>query len=245
MTTTGELDIVQQLLTDRPSFHLSGEARWDALPATLEAIRKTVRNGNTTFEVGVGVSTVVFAASGAIHTAISSDPAEHDLVRSYCQKIGVDDTRLTFVTGFSDDVLPSLLGRDRTLDVALIDGAHSFPIPIVDWHYVARSLKVGGKLFLDDIPVPAVTQVFRHLHLEPNWRVDRILDDRAALFTLLAPPEPNDDWLLQPFNTSYPDFSFAPIPKRLRLTTTYKLSQLRHRAAQRYPELRRIYKRVV
>lgn len=33
--TGGALNIVQRLLTDRPSFHLSGEVRWDALPETL------------------------------------------------------------------------------------------------------------------------------------------------------------------------------------------------------------------
>jgi hypothetical protein len=245
MTTTGELDIVQRLLADRPSFHLSGEARWDALPSTLKAIRGCVRSGDTTFEIGVGVSTVVFAASGAIHTAVSPDPAEHERVRSYCRENGIDDSRLTFVTGLSDDVLPSLLSRDRTLDVALVDGAHSFPIPIIDWYYVARSLRVGGKLFLDDIPIPAVAQVLRHMRLEPNWRLDGIFDDRAATFTLLAQPDPRDDWLGQPFNAGYPDFSFARVHRRLSLVAAYRFTQLRREVGQRYPGLRRVYKRLV
>jgi hypothetical protein len=245
MTTTGDLDIVQRLLADRPSFHLSGEARWDALPGTLEAIQRSVRSGNTTFEIGVGVSTVVFAASGAIHTAVSPDAAEHERVRSYCQRIGVDDSHLTFVTGLSDDIVPSLLSRDRILDVALVDGAHSFPIPIVDWYYVSRALRVGGKLFLDDIPIPAVAHVFRHMNLEPDWRLDGVFDNRAAAFTLLAQPEAEDDWIGQPFNAGYPDFSFASVPRRLRLTTAYQFSELRRRAGQRYPGLRRVYKRMV
>jgi predicted O-methyltransferase YrrM len=245
MTTTRKLDIVQQLLADRPSFHLSGEARWDALPSTLHSIRSCVRSDDTTFEIGVGASTVVFAASGAIHTAVSPDPAEHERVRSYCQEIGIDDSRLTFVTGLSEDVLPSLLSRDRTLDVALVDGAHSFPIPIIDWYYVARSLRVGGKLLLDDIPIPAVAQAFRHMRLEPNWRLEGIFDGRAALFTLLAQPDPKDDWLTQPFNAGYPDFSFARVPRRLSLAIAYRFTQLRREIVQRYPGLRRTYKRLV
>jgi hypothetical protein len=244
MTTIRDLDIVQQLLADRPSFHLSGEARWDALPATLEAIRSSVRTGSTTFEIGVGASTVVFAACGAEHTAISNDATEHERVRSYCREISVDDSRLKFMTGLSDDVLPSVLGRERTLDVAFVDGAHSFPVPIVDWYYVTRALKVGGKLFLDDIPVPAVAQVFRHMRLEPNWRLDGVFDARSAAFTMLAAPEPKDDWFLQPFNAGYPDFSFARMPTRLRLTAAYKFVQLRHKTAERYPILRRIYRRL-
>lgn len=243
MTTTDALDIIQRLLSDKPSFHLGGEARWDALPQTLEAIRRFTRDGDTTIETGVGVSTVVFAASGAHHTAISPAAAEQERVREYCQRIGVDDSRITFVVGLSDDVLPALLSRDRTLDAAFIDGAHSFPFPEVDWYYITRALKIGGHLLLDDIPIPAVAQVFRHMTVEPNWRPDGVFDDRSAAFTLLAPPEP-EDWSVQPYNRGYPDLSFVDLPKRVRLETTYRVGQLGRSAAQRYPVLRRIYKRL-
>ncbi|MGH3188260.1 MAG: class I SAM-dependent methyltransferase [Streptosporangiaceae bacterium] len=245
MTTATAPNIVERLLIDKPSFHLSGAARWDALPETLEAIARFARPGDTTLEVGVGVSTVVFAASGTHHTAISCDPAEHERVREYCQQIGIDDSRLDFAVGMSDDVLPALLTRDRTLDMALVDGAHSFPLPVVDWHYVARALKVGGRLLLDDIPVPAVGQVFRHMKLEAGWRLDGIFDDRAAAFTLIALPDQDDDWIRQPFNMDFPDYSFAALPKQLCLENTYRLKRICKRAGQRYPVLRRIYKRIV
>jgi precorrin-6B methylase 2 len=172
MATTFGLGVVQQVLADKPSFHMSGEARWDALPETLAAIQGIVKPGAVTFEVGAGVSTVVFAAAGARHTAVSPDPAEHELIRQYCKKIGIDDGRLEFIVGRSDDVVPTYLSRDRTLDLAFVDGSHSFPLPIVDWHYAARALKIGGKMLLDDIPIPAVTPIFRHMRLEPAWRLD-------------------------------------------------------------------------
>jgi hypothetical protein len=242
MTVTGVVDVVRQLLADRPSFHLSGTARWDALPGTLEAIRKSVRVGDVTLEVGAGVSTVVFAAAGAQHTAVSPDPSEHQLIRNYCRKIGVDDSQLKFIVGLSGDILPSHLTRERTLDAALVDGAHSFPLPIVDWYYVSRALKVGGKLLLDDIPVPAVGPVFRHMTLEPSWRLEGIFDNRAAEFTLLALPAVGDNWLAQPFNDKYPDYSFAGIPRSIRLRTAYHLRCLRSATSRRYPALRRIYK---
>jgi lipopolysaccharide exporter len=243
MTTTTEPNIVEHVLADRPSFHKSGTARWDALPKTLEAVRASTRPGDVTFEVGVGVSTVIFAAMGAHHTAISPDPSEHELVREYCHAIGVDDSHLKFAVGFSDDILPSLLTSARTLDVALVDGAHSFPIPIVDWHYVTRALKVGGKLLLDDIPVPVVSQLFRHMTLEPNWRLDGVFDNRAAAFTMLAAPGPDDDWLHQPYNARYPDYSFVPLPGRMRLRAEYRLRDTRRAMGGRYPALRRMYRR--
>lgn len=245
MTTVDAQNIVQRLLADKPMFHLGGQARWDAMPQTLEAVRTSVRDGDTTLEVGVGVSTVVFAACGANHTAISPDTSEHERVRAYCKEIGVDDSRLRFAVGLSDDVLPSLLSRERTLDVALVDGAHSFPFPVIDWYYVTRALKVGGRLLMDDIPVPVVTQIFRHMRLEPNWRLDQVYDNRAAAFTMLAPPAADDAWENQPFNKKYPDFSFVGLPQRLKLRTTHRLVQARYRFGQRYPAVRRIYKRVV
>lgn len=244
METTNQFDIIKRLMIDKPSFHGGGEVRWDALPGTLEAIHRFARNGERTIETGVGASTVVFAAAGTHHTAISPDAAEHERVQEYCQEIGVDVSRITFLVGLSDDILPSLLDRERTLDMAFIDGAHSFPFPELDWYYITRSLKIGGRMLLDDIPIPAVAQVFRHMSLEPNWRLDGIFDDRSVAFTLLAPPEP-EDWPQQPFNKGYPDLGFAAPPKRLRLATQYRIKQMRYSIGQRYPALRRIYKRVM
>ena len=157
---------------------------------------------------------MVFAASGAHHTAISPDPDEHRRVREYCERIGVDHSRLRLVVGLSDEVLPRL-PAERVLDVAFIDGAHSFPYPALDWYYITRMLKIGGQLVFDDVPVPAVAPLFRHMSLESNWRLDAILDDRAAAFSLLAPPAP-EEWSSQPFQraripttASYPCRSFT------------------------------------
>jgi hypothetical protein len=78
--------------------------------------------------------------------------------------------------------------------------------------------------------------------LESNWRLDGIFDDRAAAFTLLAPPQP-EDWTNQPFNKGYPDLSFASgLPARLRLEATYRVRQVRSSVAERFPVLRRVFR---
>lgn len=232
-------DVIRRLMEDKPSFHLQGGARWDALPATLRWIQENVAIGDSTIETGVGASTVVFASRGARHVAVSPDATEHERVREYCERTGIDHSTVTFVAGLSDDVLPATLGRERTLDAAFIDGAHSFPFPEVDWYYITRSLKVGGKILLDDVPIPAVTPVFRHMRLEPNWRLDGIFDDRAAAFTMLAPPAP-ESWPNQPFNDSYPDLSFVSLPRRMRLGAQYAIGDARASLARRFPGLRRL-----
>ena len=237
------MDVVAMLERDQPRFHQQGAAQWDSLPETLRLIqRSTSDRAGSTLETGCGASTVVFAASGSSHTAISPDPDEHRRVRDYCEQIGVDHSRLSFIVGLSDEVLPTL-PAERTLDVAFIDGAHSFPYPAIDWYYVTRMLKIGGQLVFDDVPIPAVAPLFRHMMLEPNWRLDAILDNRAASFSLLAPPEP-EEWSGQPFNRTYPDYSFVPLPQRSRLVVAHRLARLRSQLATRYPRIRRVVKEI-
>jgi hypothetical protein len=236
-----EMDIIARLLQDRPVFHSGGKRRWDSLPSTLRAIQEAVSDGDSTLETGCGASTVVFAAQGAYHTAISPDLEEHDRVKAYCKQVGIDSSRLTFIDGFSDLALPELC-KARVLDAAFIDGAHSFPFPAVDWHYITRALKIGGNLVIDDIPIPAVACVFHYMQSDPSWRLDSILDDRAASLTLVTEPAP-EDWTLQPFNRR-PDYSFAPLPARARLRATFEAGQIRSRLGDRFPLLRRGWQRL-
>ncbi len=235
-------DTIERLRADRPAFHAGGGARWDSLPGTLEEIRRSVRPGDITLETGAGASTVVFAAAGAVHTAISPDAGEHERIRAYCRRAGVDDARLRFLAGHSEDVLPSLLGRERTLDFALIDGAHAFPFPAVDWCYISRALRIGGRLLIDDITIPTVAPVFRHMLVEPNWRLDGVLDERAAVLTLIAEPAPGD-WPAQRSNDRFPDFGYAPRFRRLELAARHRVVSLARHLAERAPALRRAYHR--
>ena len=238
MTAPG---VLAALARDRPGFHAGGGTTWSASAATLGALHELTGAGARTLETGCGASTVVFAARGAIHTAISPSEHEHERVRDYCRQIGVDDRRVTFLAGSSDALLPALPDA-RDLELAFIDGAHSFPYPVIDWHYVSRRLKTGGRLLLDDIPMPSITALFRFMRDEPNWRLDEIIDHRAALFTLLAPP-PQEGEAIQVTNRRS-DYSFAPLPARALLSAGDRLSRMRYAGSQRFPHARRAWRRV-
>jgi hypothetical protein len=235
------MDIVDRLLRDRPKFHVNGTTRWDSLPGTLRAIQQSVHEGYQTLETGCGASTVIFATRGAHHTVLSPDAEEHERVRDYLKEIGVDSSRLVSMVGLSDLVLPSLCTQ-RYLDVAYIDGAHSFPYPAVDWHYMTRALKIGGNLIMDDIAIPAAAYVFRFMASDPGWRLDAILDERAAAFTLIHEPPAEENYTLQPFNRRL-DFGFAPLPTRARLALTSQAYRVRQEVGSRYPSLRRVWRR--
>lgn len=79
MTTTCVQGIMQRLLPDKPSFHLSRQARWDCLPGTVGEIRASMSRNTSTVEIGVGISAVAFASGGVNRAAISPgrDEREH------------------------------------------------------------------------------------------------------------------------------------------------------------------------
>lgn len=214
MTVTSGREAVTRILHDHPRFHGQGTITWYATRGTLDFLARTVRPGDRTLETGTGASTVVFAAAGAEHTAISPSALEHELIAKYCAEIDIDTSRVTFVARPSDDVLPGL-DPEVEFDLVFIDGAHSFPFPIVDWHYAARRLKVGGCLVLDDVPIPAVSVVHRALSGDPAWEFVEWLDRRAAAFRKRAQPETEDYWRFQSFNRRL-DFSTLPPRERLR-----------------------------
>lgn len=234
--------VVELLVRERPSFHLGG-AVWNALPETLSLIARHVRPGDRTVETGAGASTVVFAAAGARHTAISPISDEHERIRAWCQEHEVNDGNVTFAVGTSDRVLPPM-AEEEAFDAAFIDGKHSFPHPVVDWHYITTALRVGGLLLVDDLPIPAVTPIVRHMLVDPAWELLELADNRAGVFRKLAEPEPGDDWEAQPYNRSYPDFGFLPVAERLPLQARHAARQGRRELGERVPALRRAWQRV-
>lgn len=236
-------EVVERLVAERPSFHsAAGEDRiWNAQPRTLELIASYARAGWSSLETGAGASTAVFAAAGTRHVAVSPAGDEHRRIRAWCDGAGIDTSDVEFVEGLSDDVLPGL-DRDAPLDIAFVDGGHSFPIPVVDWHYCARRLRVGGILLMDDIPIPAVALVFRAMRDDPGWRLLELADSRAAAFEKVADAPAGDVWRRQAFNRSFPDYSFVGAGSRARLHVRHRVRELRRDAGTRHPRLTAAYR---
>jgi predicted O-methyltransferase YrrM len=153
--------VLDALLRERPSFHtdvLAPEERrapgvydWSIGEDVLRWLCTALEPGARTLETGCGYSTVVFAAAGCRHTAISPDRIEHDAVRDWCRRHDVT-ADLELVAACSQDVLPRLV--PEPLDLILIDGDHAFPAPFIDWYYTAEGLRPGGTLLVDDTQIP-------------------------------------------------------------------------------------------
>jgi predicted O-methyltransferase YrrM len=205
------------LATESSLFHLDAEGnavrRALTLPP-LRALADAVGESHRTIETGCGGTTVVFAAAGARHTVVTPSEDEVGRVRSFCSAHDISLDRVDFRIGSSDEILPAWT---EPVDVVLIDGAHRMPFPMLDWHYTARTLRVGGLLFLDDVAIPAVYDLYRFLCGEPEWRLVSVLGDKLAIFEKLSELPPGDagDWELQRYNLPW-RYGHIPLRRRWR-----------------------------
>jgi hypothetical protein len=145
-----------------------------------------------TLETGAGASTIVFAAVGCEHEAVTPVDAERERILAECERRGISTGRVTFHIGPSQEVLPGL--ESRPLDLVLIDGAHGFPYPVLDWWFLAPRLRVGGRLVVDDCYLPPVGTLVESLREQPSWELIEIPSRRTVVFRKLADAEPGPDW---------------------------------------------------
>jgi hypothetical protein len=139
-----------------------------------------------TLETGAGKSTLAFMEAGCEHDTVTPSGSEIANIKAEATRRGLDATTVTFHEGFSQYVLPHLAGHED-IDIAFIDGGHGFPVPGVDWLYIAPRLKVGGRLLVDDVDLWTGAMLVDFLRREPGWRVDAILRGRSAVITKTAP----------------------------------------------------------
>jgi hypothetical protein len=179
--------VTDALRRSPPGLH-GGREFWGLAWAALEWLEQNVHDGMATLETGAGASTIVFASRGAEHEAVTPDPTEEERIRGACRDRRIDDSRLTFRIGRSQDVLPDL--PQRQLDLVLVDGAHGFPYPVLDWWHLAPRLKVGGWMLLDDAYLPGVSAVVDFVRSSDGWELEEPVSFRTALIRKLSDDAP-------------------------------------------------------
>jgi precorrin-6B methylase 2 len=182
--------LTTRLRAHPPLLHGGGSAyfglSWDA----LEWIEERVESSMRTLETGTGSSTIIFAAAGSSHVAISPAPEEHERIRAYCRENGISTDRVNFVAAPSHEALAGEPG-EPDLDVALLDGAHGFPYPVLDWMLVAPRLRVDGHILVDDAYLEPVTPLVRYLRASPSWELEAVLGQRTPCFRKLDATRPS------------------------------------------------------
>ena len=186
------MTLVDDLRRDPPGLHAGGTEYWGLAWPALEWLEREVTPGMATLETGSGASTLVFAARGADHVAVTPAADEEERFRAECQRRGIDGSRVTFRIGLSHEVLPTL--ERRPLDLVLVDGAHGFPYPILDWWFVADSVRIGGRVLLDDAYMPPVAALVDALRAMPQWEIAGAVGYRTVVVRKLADGLPPFDW---------------------------------------------------
>jgi hypothetical protein len=184
--------LTDELRAAPPGLHGEGDEYWGLAWAALRWLEENVTAGLATLETGAGSSTIVFAAAGAEHEAVTPDAEEEARIRGACERLGVDSSSVTFRVGPSHEVLPALPLRE--LDLALVDGAHGFPYPILDWWYLAPRLRVGGLMLLDDAYMPPVGALVDALRAQPGWEIAAAIGHRTVAVRKLSDEPPHWDW---------------------------------------------------
>jgi predicted O-methyltransferase YrrM len=161
----------------------------------LSAVLKSVQP-STSLEVGFayGISTLFIcdqlARLGRPARHIVLDPFQH----SEWKGIGLRNVERAGYAGFvelheerSEIALPRLLSEQVVLDMAIIDGWHTFDHTLVDFFYINKMLRVGGVVLIDDTSYPSIGRVIDHILTYPCYRIFAIPFRPLPLVSLGCP----------------------------------------------------------
>jgi len=214
--------VVRDLRAATPPLHGDGECfglAWDA----LDWLEREVRPGMATLETGCGLSTIVFAASAADHEAIAVDAREMARVEAECAARGIDSSHVRFHLAPSHEVLPAW--EARPLDLVLIDGAHGFPYPILDWWYLAPHVALGGAILVDDVFLPPVAVLADYLRRSDAWVIEGVLGDRTMIARKRSEELPSFGWRGEAVGSRV-SFRHVPVQRRPLAALVYRVAQV-------------------
>lgn len=151
-----------------------------------------------TLETGMGISTALFAMKGTNHVCINPEESEKQRLSTYCREHGLSLGKMEFVLKTSD---LAVLDKEceGEFDLVLIDGGHGFPTPMIDFHYYASKLKVGGILLLDDTQLWSVKVLEEFLKESEDWEYDATLPNKTGVFKRKTSGPVTKEWCFQPY----------------------------------------------
>jgi hypothetical protein len=187
---------IDELLSADLRVHAGGTRNLGINPYLARFLHDSVSPTHSTLETGVGLSTVIFAIRGSSHIAITPSEEEVNRIKEFCKKQNISMDKIRFIINYSDEVLPAL--DLSPLDLVLIDGGHGFPVPYIDWRYTAPSIKIGGRLVIDDCQIETGAVLRDFLRDEPAWVEEQDFFGRTSVFKLKA-QHALKEWSQQPY----------------------------------------------
>lgn len=175
----------------------------------LEAIhdhasRISIRNSA---ETGCGKSTLLLSWLSESHTVFTLEAYGEMPCASFENVRNSDLLRqdaVRFVLGPSQRTVPEF-SFEATLNLALIDGPHGFPFPMLEYYHLYPQLERDALLIVDDIHIPTVNWLYRFLADDAMFEEVEVVEDTAFFRRTDQPTfDPlGDDWWLQAYNSNH------------------------------------------
>jgi predicted O-methyltransferase YrrM len=131
-----------------------------------------------TLEVGCAMGVSSLAICEAI--AENSSDSHHIIIDPFqssdWKNIGIHQLQRAGFVNYdlleepSEFALPRLVQQQCSIDLAFIDGWHTFDHTLIDFFYINCMLKPGGIVIVDDVGMPAVKRVMRMIHTYPAYQ---------------------------------------------------------------------------
>jgi hypothetical protein len=150
-------------------------------------------------ETGAGASTLLFCCleSDSV-TSIAPDAGLRDRMLHEAAARDISTDRLRFICDHSERVLPRLADQGEQFEVGFIDGCHNWPAVFVDFCYINLMLSVGGTLFIDDVQLYSVSQLYALLRQQEEFEYVA-LDTKCATFRKVLDHPFLPEWRSQPY----------------------------------------------
>lgn len=197
-------DVARALLNDLPRLHhwrgtskVGGltQAIGDRIIVELERYESP-----RVLETGAGATTLLFCCldPGAL-TSIAPDAALRDRMLTEAASRGISVDLLRFICGRSEVALPRLAADGERFDVGLIDGSHNWPSVFVDFCYINMMMPAGGTLFVDDVRLYSVSQLYLLLRQQEEFEYVALDSRKLATFRKLTDRPFLPEWRAQPY----------------------------------------------
>ena len=193
----------RSLLADLPRLHFWGGAErvGGLTPAIGDRIIAEVARYDSprVVETGAGATTLLFCClDPAALTSIAPNAELRDRIFAEAAEREIAVDCLRFLCERSEAALPRLAADDDRFDVGLIDGSHNWPCVFVDFCYINMMMSEGGTLFVDDVQLYSVSQLYFLLRQQEEFEYVA-LDGKLATFRKLTDRQFLPEWNSEPY----------------------------------------------
>lgn len=190
---------INNLLEEMPKLHVwngkkqTGGFSRDHLHRLFDlASRQREQYGSLScIETGAGLSTLaLLAAEPDKLISICTAPDLYARIEDCAARYGFDCSSWQYFNKRSEETLPllALSSPPASANLCLIDGAHGYPAPFVDFCYMNMMLRQNGLLIVDDLPLLPPRELFLLLKEQPGWKMELFLGKMAVFRKKLDTP---------------------------------------------------------